>query len=149
MLPLGATATITRSTWRHHHRPSEPPLKTAPTGIACFLASHVSSEDRANDLERVLRSISAQLGTPPPLSVSWSCEPALAPRVRSILATAAAGVSLRQLEQPHKTSQFEHYRALAALHAPAPPVWVMFTDDDDIWSERRTAIYERQCHTSR
>ena len=28
-----------------------------------------------------------------------------------------------------------------------PPLWVMFTDDDDIWSERRLALYWEQART--
>ena len=135
--PLAATTSSTL------HHPSIHPKNGVAPPIHCFLASHVSSEARCADLERLLKSILANTHpTPPPLSASWSSTPELAPRVRSIFnAASTAGLALVHLEQPNKTSQFEHLRALAAAHASHPPMWVMFTDDDDIWSERRFAIY--------
>lgn len=91
----------------------------------------------------MLKSILAQQPAVAPLSVSWSAATAeLAQRVRKLFATAIAkGLMLTQLEQPTKTSQFEHLRALTELHAPKPPLWVLFTDDDDLWSERRFSLY--------
>ena len=88
----------------------------------------------------------AQVGGPPPLAVSWSASsPELRHRVRQIFdAFVALGLQLQQLEQPQPTSQFEHYRRLCKAHALDPPVWVLFTDDDDLWSERRALIYRRQ-----
>ena len=34
---------------------------------------------------------------------------------------------------------------LARAHAERPPAWVMFSDDDDLWSERRVATYASEC----
>ena len=52
------------------------------------------------------------------------------------------------LEQPHARSQFEHYRELAdfVAHQCAPaavrkPLWVAFTDDDDVWHPRRLETF--------
>ena len=93
-----------------------PPVVTPP--IICFMGSHVAADHRVGDLERMLRSMLAQSPQLPPLSVSWSSTPELAPRVRAAFATAAAaGLPVEHVEQPTKTSQFEHLRALTALHA--------------------------------
>ena len=119
-----------------------------PAPLACFLASHVSDMERATALNRVLESISvASDGGPSFLAVSWSSDgdSAIQSAVRKSLSDAAArGLTVRAHEQRTKTSQFEHYRRLAESCASAPPVWVMFSDDDDVWSERRHEIYARE-----
>ena len=120
----------------------------SPAPLACFLASHVSDAERAAALNRVLQSISvASDGGPAFLAVSWSSDgdSAIQSAVHKSLSDAAArGLTVRAYEQPTKTSQFEHYRKLAESCASAPPEWVMFSDDDDVWSERRHAIYARE-----
>ena len=141
-----------RSPRRSHHL-SEIPLHASASSsntngvtppIICFLASHVASKHRLADLERTVQSILAQRPKLPPLSVSWSSTPELAPHVRAIFDAAASALTVTSVEQPSKTSQFEHYRALASLHAPKPPMWVLFSDDDDIWDEHRYGLYWEQ-----
>ena len=55
------------------------------------------------------------------------------------------GLSVDQIEQSTRHSQFEHLRCLTLRYAHAPPKWVIFSDDDDIWSETRAQLYEEQC----
>ena len=43
------------------------------------------------------------------------------------------------------SSREQHYAYLAKVHASSPPAWVIFSDDDDIWDERRAAIYACEC----
>ena len=54
------------------------------------------------------------------------------------------------IEQPTPHSQFEHYRALTwYARASNPPQWVMFSDDDDVWSETRGSLYPDDAYTRR
>ena len=81
------------------------------------------------------------------LRVSWSANGAAAEaRVRDVL--GAAGIAgLEASFRPGRFSQFEHLRALVreAEGAETPPAWVFFSDDDDIWSERRHEQFVRAC----
>ena len=79
--------------------------------------------------------------------MSWSATEEIAPRVRAVLSAAVqSGLQLEHVEQPTRMQQFEHLRRLTALlHAKRPPEWVFFSDDDDLWSERRCELYTRQC----
>ena len=132
-----------RGSWRQRTGSS-----SQPELIVCFLASHVATAERAHALARTLQSIRAQQPTPPPpVSVSWSAEPAVAPLVRQLLAAEVAkgGIRLQLHAQPAKLSQFEHLRALTAAHSVRRAAWVLFSDDDDLWSERRHALYAEQC----
>ncbi|KAL1503755.1 hypothetical protein AB1Y20_012224 [Prymnesium parvum] len=70
----------------------------------------------------------------------------LAPTVRALLQRAAdAGLQMSCVEQATCHTQFEHLRCLARMLAHQPPAWVFFSDDDDIWSRRRYALYAQQC----
>ena len=106
------------------------------------MASHVRTAARLDDLRRLLKSIEAQQPEPPRVFLSWSCgDEALRDRVRMLVEQYSW---MSAIEQPTPHSQFEHYRALTAMHAPNPPQWVMFSDDDDVWSETRAALYRER-----
>jgi len=61
--------------------------------------------------------------------------------------TRHAWSGLHTLEQPVKKTQFEHLRDLASTvcRMSIQPDWVYFTDDDDLWSERRHSLYLQAC----
>ena len=135
-----ATASHCRQSWRVRATDQPRPL------IYCFIASHISSRDRLDQLARTLQSILAQSPAPPLVAISWSATAELAASVREVLSRSeASGLPLQQLEQREPHSQFEHLRALTELHAVRPPSWILFSDDDDLWSERRHALYAREC----
>ena len=131
--------TRTRSAWRRRARP--------PQELSCFIASHISTVTRVEELARTFRSILAQEPRPPSVAISWSAEAEVAPLVRRVLDHASAsGLHLEQLHSATRQSQFDHLRRLTALFASRPPSrWVFFSDDDDIWSERRYSIYLEKC----
>lgn len=115
----------------------------------CFVASHVKNDQRAQQLARMLMSVVRQLPHPPPIAISWSAEAEVAAKVRAIIeAAVAAGLSVRSHEQLTRHSQFQHLHHLSRAHAAAAPEWVLFSDDDDVWSEQRTAIYVRECSSA-
>ena len=78
--------------------------------------------------------------------MSWSATDEVAPRVRAVLRQAVeGGLPIDYIEHSTRQTQFEHLRCLANRLAHQPPDWVFFSDDDDLWSERRAALYVREC----
>lgn len=153
-----------RSSWTRH-RPARSdaappaPVAAAPVPAAaasgaatsrptlvCLLASHTSTLQRADALAVTLASIRAQQPRPPALHVSWSASPAAAERVAAVFAEAARHHPVHCAAAPKPLSQFEHLREIVRrLEASGEaPEWVCFTDDDDLWSERRAALYLEQ-----
>lgn len=134
------SASHVRHAWRSHGSSS-----TGQQQLVCFIASHVATEARARALTRTLQSISKQ-STSIAVAISWSAEPPLAARVCEALEKAAFGLHIQAFVQSaERLSQFEHLRRLAEAHAVQPPAWVLFSDDDDLWSEGRAAFYARAC----
>lgn len=144
-----ASAAASRQSWRVRRRVALEncviPRHIACTQpFVCFIASHVDSERRAEAIKSLLSSARVQIGGTPLIAVSWSAALELRQRVRALFAAqSSSGLPLIQLEQPYKTSQFEHLRALTSSCLP-PPVWVLFSDDDDLWSEQRCELYRQQ-----
>ena len=125
-----------------------PELPVDANFLVCFLASHTSTAARAGQLEATLQSAAAQVPHPPPLHISWSATSDAEACVRQVLARAE-WPQLEQVQQLERHSQFEHLHALVRRvqsKPSAPPTWVYFTDDDDIWSDRRHAIYLAECY---
>ena len=115
----------------------------------CFLASHTNTAARAEQFGWLLDSVRSQQPRPPRLYVSWSASPAAEPSVRRVL-ERSRWPGLHLVEQSAKLTQFEHLRELVrklqagATSAPLP-AWVYFTDDDDVWSERRHELFASHC----
>lgn len=55
---------------------------------------------------------------------------------------------LRIIEQSRRMSQFEHYKALTE-EVWEEGTWVLFTDDDDLWHETRSAVYREMLKGSK
>ena len=122
------------------------PELTAPAYLTCLIASHVASEARLGAFRRLLASIRAQKPAPPRVMVSWSAETAaLAEGVRAALGECTH--FLEHVEQPSRLSQFEHFAQLTRRPRSVEweCEWLFFSDDDDVWSEHRTAIFAQGC----
>jgi hypothetical protein len=134
-----------RQSWRQRLLTTSSAAES-PT-IVCFVASHVRNTQRAQQLARMLQSVAAQSPhPPPPVGISWSATAEVAPLVRKAISAAmAAGLDILSLEQTERHSQFQHLCRLCEAHSSNPPRWIMFSDDDDLWSETRTALYAREC----
>ena len=127
---------------------AQPVLSPPPTSVhvVCFVASHIRDVHRARMLARMLSSVAAQVEAMPCVAMSWSADAAIAHAVRESIAEArAAGLRLHSIEQNSRHSQFQHLGFLVRAYEQHPPAWIMFSDDDDLWSEYRLAIYEREC----
>lgn len=145
--------------------------------MVVFLASHIDCERRLFQLQQCLESITGQAPAKP-LAVLASVSAADADLlVRAMGALEAFNSSspevyVHVLPQQSRRSQFSHFAALVPLvqqlpqllrEALAPSrarlelaetcivddVWLLFTDDDDIWHPCRTLVFEqatrRQC----
>jgi hypothetical protein len=122
-----------------------------PLSLVCFIASHVASSQRVRQLEDLLHSIYNQQprsSALPPVAISWSAASIeLADAARRVLDTAISvrrHWRLQHYEQSEQRSQFEHLRILTSHFADCPPEWVFFSDDDDLWSEHRHAVYLKE-----
>ena len=115
-----------------------------PSFMACLIASHVSSTGRVQALRRLLHSITQQQPSPPRVFLSWHATSPHADTVRALLDESSF---LVHFEQPKPLSQFQHFANLVARikYIISRPDWVCFSDDDDLWSERRSAILARAC----
>ena len=115
-------------------------------GLMCACASHVTSVKRLQLLRAMLTSWSRGSIVPHMfLSVSWT--PDVGAVVASVLDDMERihGDKLKVARQPRPLSQFEHFRATSAKlemveTAMLAEIWVMFSDDDDLWHEERAAV---------
>jgi hypothetical protein len=133
------------------------PSHEASPLLVCFLACHVSTMARVEKLRWMLDSVLAQQGGPlPTLHVSWSAASVeVASAVRAVRdatlhAYSAHRGTLKMTEQPERKSQFEHLRELcrSVSASEGRPAWVYFTDDDDVWSESRHALFLSACRAA-
>jgi hypothetical protein len=121
--------------WRLRERSTQPqqPAAAQPLTqplVACFMASHVTSEVRTEALSRLLASIDDQEpGSGLPVHLSWHApEPSSRRKVEAL--TTGRPWMRRCLQQHSPHSQFEHLEALVkdALNGPLPPpYWVFFS----------------------
>ena len=121
--------------WRLRERSTQPqqPAAAQPLTqplVACFMASHVTSEVRTEALSRLLASIDGQEpGSGLPVHLSWHApEPSSRRKVEAL--TTGRPWMRRCLQQHSPHSQFEHLEALVkdALNGPLPPpYWVFFS----------------------
>ena len=74
------------------------------------------------------------------MHVSWHATTDSSTLRDRVLSTLPA--SWRTLEQATPHTQFEHLGCLVndAINRGGPPQWVCFTDDDDLWSPRRSKL---------
>lgn len=100
--------------------------------LVALCASHIDSDERLKALHRMLDSVSAQT-YPIELHISIS-------GVDSVV-TQDLRNKYKWLHVYHRQehlAQFEHYKLLSE---EVLAEWCMFTDDDDVWHERRVEKY--------
>ena len=97
-----------------------------------------------SSLSRLLASVDASTVSVS-IHISWSAANAeLRAQAREML---QIWPWLHAIEQDAPHSQFEHMRhlTLAALASSSPPAWLIFSDDDDLWSPRRAELFLSEC----
>ena len=150
-MTTSCSRTRRRCDWRRHRHTRRAPPVASDTPLACFIASHISSEARARALDRLLASIDEQQPSPPP-PVYMSCsyaEEICRSRASAVVSSDVGPQRpwLRRLDQPSRHSQFEHIARLVneILTSGRYPQWVIFSDDDDIWSPGRVEAFRAEC----
>ena len=110
------------------------------------LASHVDSSERSRRLLRCLRSVANQFPDPVILYMSWS---AATPDLTETAQKAIDSVRLpswKVVRSVEPLTQFQHYRRCEQLisgdYTDDSDVWVIFSDDDDIWCSTRHIVYK-------
>jgi hypothetical protein len=114
-----------------------------PPILVGVCGSHLDSVQRIGYLRAMLRSWAEQEHGIA-LYLSLSCEPGLEEEVsKEVERLQNAHPTLTMSRVETKRSQFQHYalitqRLLAEHTCNSDSVWVLFSDDDDIWHPRRT-----------
>jgi hypothetical protein len=119
--------------------------------VVAFLASHLSTQDQCDELALCLAS-ACQQSELRLLLVSWSAKNAEVAAVATKIFEQASQKArfIVPLQQKATLSQFQHFeRCLThvekVLIAPglhsAEDLWVMFSDDDDLWHANRVQVY--------
>ena len=112
----------------------------------CAMASHLGTVERATALRRLLHSIDQQTPRPPTVHISWYAADAHVREAARLLLHQERSW-LRHMEQATAHSQFQHIARLvrALREGKAPPRWICFSDDDDMWSPHRAKLLRHQC----
>ena len=110
----------------------------------CFVASHVDSPVRVAAMARLFASIGRQMPHAPPVCVSWHAT-ADAGREGARRVLDEAPWLRCSVEHAAPRTQFEHLAALVARCSDAPPAWVIFSDDDDLWAPTRSRLFAAEC----
>ena len=118
--------------------------------LCCFMASHTTSLEGVAKLRVTLCSIAKQLPAPPAVFLSWSSTqvPEVLAAARRLLMSKEWPFLFVLTQQAARLSQFEHMRALAihvASQSDRQFRWIFFSDDDDLWSEQRYALFAGAC----
>lgn len=116
------------------------------TQLFALCASHISSLPRIRALQQMIESWNENM-VKPLLIISMSSTPDLksvVTRVIETLCTRYEGLFFVHTEE--RLSQLQHLQEAAQKAASLCPIplneaWIMFTDDDDVWHEARTAVF--------
>ena len=131
-------------------RAAEPPRP--PTSHICFLASHIATPKRYQMLTRCLTSIAAQT-EPITIWLSWSSGSDDHTRnmrdfLDKVKRNGACRIDVDICHGRRRLSQFQHFHHLVTSpegQALSPDTWLLFTDDDDVWSPFRADFYANHC----
>lgn len=116
--------------------------------LIALCASHIDSPSRLAALHRMLHSVSAQTQSIKLyLSVSSDDGVELQEVVERLRSTNEFKEWLHVVSRDRHLTQFEHYNLLS-LDVDVRGSWLMFTDDDDVWHERRVENYARAIESS-
>ena len=123
---------------KHKDSHAEPPR------VFALLATHIRSQARLASLCACLQSITEQQTAAASVMLSWSAEPELREVVEHVLQvwSSEQTFAVQVCAQQQQLSQFEHYAALSQqIPHQQGEVWVIFSDDDDLWHPARVHNY--------
>ena len=131
---------------------SLPSYRTTTTRIVAWCASHIETLERLIYWKIMVRSWFRQTCSCR-LMISMSCEPHIRDDVTAAIAEAREEYNdLTVYFQSDRLTQFQHYSRLADTvtedDEAADDTWILFTDDDDVWSPHRVSLYDDALQTS-
>ena len=108
--------------------------------IIGMVASHIDTVERLISFRRCLRSVKQQRQ---PLSrLHVSCSGLKHEEAADVMAEETSGMEVSFVHCEQRRSQFEHLRELFAAQCDSlSSAFILFGDDDDIWSPDRVAVY--------
>lgn len=113
--------------------------------LIALIASHIDSEKRLHFFLKLMSSINKQIDYFEKIDVrvSLSYEPTIDKQQMQFLIESANINKFEFYYQDTKYRQFEHYKFLVdSLGAyDENTTWIIFSDDDDEWSDNRLAAY--------
>lgn len=118
-------------------------MNECKNNIICLIASHLNNYERIDNFNELLNDINSQLGCEnKTIKISLSCDNGLnISKTLELIEEYGFGLN----HSKKKLSQFEHYKILVnQLKIDDPSnTWIIFSDDDDIWNEKRIVMYDR------
>ena len=113
--------------------------------LICCIASHINSAYRLNRFRELLRSIKNQKEYPDKIFISISSDILLTDfinEINNLNIILNIEVSVKDI----KLTQFQHYKSLVDVikktYKDLDDIWIMFSDDDDLWHRQRTQEYK-------
>jgi hypothetical protein len=115
--------------------------------LVALCASHIDGLERLRCFRAMLASWSKQ-SFPVHLYVCMSCEPAMQAVVARVIEQSETEYPMLQFcTHEGRLAQFEHYKCLTQVFSRKDELpedlYVIFTDDDDLWHPHRAASYLR------
>lgn len=110
--------------------------------VVCLIASHINCNERLIHFRQLLRSINKQRNTIDKniiISLSYDTDIQIDSTIKLIEKYRFQLLN----NKTTKLSQFEHYNNIVVNAEISDPdnTWIIFSDDDDIWSDDRLHMY--------
>ena len=112
--------------------------------LICLIASHIDSINRLKYFKYLINSIEKQTRQLDDLYISLSCNEKIRKQIIKYIISLRNKHGWKIFIQNKQTKQFKHYEFLSMKIPETNDIWLMFSDDDDIWSEERTKLYYNQ-----
>jgi hypothetical protein len=111
--------------------------------IICVCASHIDNTERLDKLENMIESWNHQVySSKLILSLSFDDKFLIETENKIIHLKNVFGDKLIIIKQTECKSQFQHYEIICnTYHEQFKDYWIIFSDDDDVWSPDRTFIF--------
>lgn len=113
--------------------------------LITFIASHIDSTKRLNNFIKLVASINGQIDYFDEIEViiSMSHDNSVSREEINFLFNSANKKNFKIHYHDNVLRQFEHYKFLSNEYAELDEneTWILFSDDDDKWSENRLAAY--------
>ena len=105
--------------------------------LVCLIASHLNCNERMKNFDELLDNIHKQKDSKKNIYISLSADIDTSKIIKKI-----NNFGFTLLFSETKLSQFQHYSKLINI-LNEQNIWIIFSDDDDVWDNYRLATYEK------